>query len=123
MMARSVSAQLAKLRKERDALERRENALKERTHSRAIEKIKSIAKEAGLTTADITSAILGRKKKSTKNKAIGDRVKTIARSKVAPKYRNPANSTQTWTGRGRLPEWVQALKSAGELDSALIKAV
>ena len=31
-------------------------------------------------------------------------------SKAAPKYRNPDNPSQTWTGRGRKPGWfVQAL--------------
>ncbi len=27
------------------------------------------------------------------------------RSKSAPKYRNPDNPSQTWTGRGRKPAW------------------
>ena len=27
-------------------------------------------------------------------------------SKVAPKYRNPDNRSETWTGRGRQPRWV-----------------
>lgn len=26
--------------------------------------------------------------------------------KVAPKYRNPKNPSQTWTGRGRRPNWI-----------------
>ncbi len=26
-------------------------------------------------------------------------------SKAAPKYRNPDNPSQTWTGRGRKPAW------------------
>jgi DNA-binding protein H-NS len=29
-------------------------------------------------------------------------------SKVAPKYRNPANGTQTWAGRGQQPKWLAA---------------
>jgi DNA-binding protein H-NS len=40
---------------------------------------------------------------------------------VPPKYRNPADPQQTWTGRGRSPQWVQALREAGALDSALIR--
>jgi len=38
-MATSVASQLAKLRKEREALEKREKALQTRTHTRALEKI------------------------------------------------------------------------------------
>jgi DNA-binding protein H-NS len=28
--------------------------------------------------------------------------------KVAPKYRNPANKSETWAGRGVRPRWLQA---------------
>jgi len=34
-------------------------------------------------------------------------------SKVAPKYRNPNNPTQTWTGRGMKPRWLQSLLEQG----------
>lgn len=44
------------------------------------------------------------------------------RKPVAPKYRNPADGSQTWTGRGRKPKWiVEALDSGGTLDDFLIK--
>jgi DNA-binding protein H-NS len=35
------------------------------------------------------------------------------RSKVAPKYRNPDQPTQTWSGRGVKPRWLAALVDAG----------
>lgn len=34
-------------------------------------------------------------------------------SKVAPKYRNPANSAETWSGRGKRPRWLAAELTAG----------
>ncbi|MGH8030915.1 MAG: H-NS family nucleoid-associated regulatory protein [Luteimonas sp.] len=34
--------------------------------------------------------------------------------KVAPKYRNPANAKETWTGRGKQPRWMSALTSKGK---------
>lgn len=34
-------------------------------------------------------------------------------SKGAPKYANPADPTQTWTGRGRKPNWVIAALEEG----------
>lgn len=38
-----------------------------------------------------------------------------------PKYRNPNDPEQTWTGRGRTPLWVKALEEAGgSRESALI---
>ncbi|HXH01661.1 MAG TPA: H-NS histone family protein, partial [Xanthomonadaceae bacterium] len=43
--------------------------------------------------------------------------------KVAPKSRNPANSTETWTGRGRQPRWLAAETGKGrKLDEFLIRA-
>ena len=34
------------------------------------------------------------------------------------KYRNPKDTSQTWTGRGRKPNWlVDALKKGGKIDS------
>lgn len=33
--------------------------------------------------------------------------------KVAPKYRNPDNPTETWTGRGRQPRWLVAKLGRG----------
>ena len=120
-MARtSIAAQLAKLRKDRDALEKREKALLAKTNDKVLSKIVTMAKEAGLTAADIAKA-LGATKPSKAAKAPRVAKKgALAGKKVAPKYRNPANPEQTWTGRGVSPAWVQALKAAGTLDSALI---
>lgn len=35
------------------------------------------------------------------------------RSKAAPKYRNPANLEETWTGRGRKPHWIHTALTSG----------
>ncbi len=45
--------------------------------------------------------------------------KAGSKSKTAPKYRNPENADQTWTGRGRKPQWVVDALSAGTDISAL----
>lgn len=34
-------------------------------------------------------------------------------AKVAPKYRNPSDHNQTWTGRGVKPRWLSELVKAG----------
>jgi DNA-binding protein H-NS len=42
-------------------------------------------------------------------------------STVKPKYRNPNNKLQTWTGRGRKPTWVNELLEQGQsLDDVAI---
>jgi DNA-binding protein H-NS len=44
------------------------------------------------------------------------------RGPVAPKYRNPADPSQTWAGRGLRPRWLKAaIKSGKKLESFLIK--
>lgn len=36
--------------------------------------------------------------------------------KAKAKYRNPADTSQTWTGRGRKPKWVhEALKAGADI--------
>ena len=35
-------------------------------------------------------------------------------TKGLPKYKNPADEAQTWTGRGRKPNWVVAALDAGK---------
>ena len=41
--------------------------------------------------------------------AFARRKKRVSKvAKVAPKYRNPADPSQTWSGRGRQPRWFKA---------------
>ena len=43
------------------------------------------------------------------------------RKPVEPKYRNPNDANQTWTGRGRKPLWVvEHLENGGSLEEVLI---
>jgi DNA-binding protein H-NS len=38
----------------------------------------------------------------------------LAGRKVAPKYRDPKNRANTWTGRGRMPRWMAAATKGGK---------
>lgn len=43
---------------------------------------------------------------------------------VRPKYRNPKNPAETWSGRGRLPRWLRPqLRGGRKLDDFLIDQV
>ncbi|WP_426413263.1 H-NS family nucleoid-associated regulatory protein [Bradyrhizobium ganzhouense] len=43
--------------------------------------------------------------------------------RVLPKYRNPANPEETWSGRGKQPRWVAvALKAGHHIDEFLISS-
>lgn len=120
MVARTnIETQLAKLRKAKEALEKKEKELLNRTQGRGLARIVQIATENGITAAQIAEALKGGSKPKAPRKA---KTAGTTRGKVAPKYRNPAKPEETWTGRGKSPLWVQALKTAGTLDTALIRA-
>ncbi len=119
-MARTSNAasQIAKLQKQLAILQKKEADKTRAKQAKALAAIVNLAKDADLTAEDIAGALksgkLPAKKKATaKNSA-------NAGKPVAPKYRNPANPEQTWTGRGKSPTWVAELKTAGTLDSALV---
>lgn len=42
------------------------------------------------------------------------------RGKVKPKYRNPADPSQTWSGRGKRPRWFHAALSSGKKEKDLL---
>jgi DNA-binding protein H-NS len=37
-----------------------------------------------------------------------------SKGNVAPKYRDPKNPENTWTGRGRMPRWMTAATKGGK---------
>jgi DNA-binding protein H-NS len=61
------------------------------------QKMADMAKEAGF---DLRELLDGRGRGS--------------RGKVAVKYRDPSNSANTWTGRGRMPRWMTAATKGGK---------
>jgi DNA-binding protein H-NS len=123
-MARTtVANQLAAIRKQRELLDKKEQALKSKSHDKVLAQIVSMVKEAGLTAADITKALSSGKPAKVVKGPKAAKKGALAGKKVAAKYRNPSNPDQTWTGRGVSPTWVQALKTAGTLDSALIAPI
>jgi len=125
-MARtSPTTQLEKIRAARIKLEKEEQRLMLRGHDKALAQIVQIANSAGLTAAQIAQAmgVKGKAKPASKSSAgkTTNPKRSTAGKKVAPKYRDPAHPENTWTGRGRMPQWVQALHAAGTLAAAEIK--
>ncbi|AOX62865.1 DNA-binding protein [Stenotrophomonas sp. HMSC10F06] len=64
---------------------------------------------------------------AARGRAAGKATKAPAKAvrklgKVAPKYRNPANPKETWTGRGKQPRWLAAHTAKGKkVEEFLIK--
>ena len=50
----------------------------------------------------------------------GGRGRKKLRRKAAPKYRNPANHNDTWSGRGKRPRWFNAALAAGKKEKDLL---
>ncbi len=82
---------------------------------KALKELKAVAAKHGMS---LDTLLGGKPAKAPRAKKAAGK----AKGKVAPKYRNPADASQVWTGRGRQPLWVGAALSAGQsLDSLLIK--
>lgn len=86
---------------------------------KALKELKAVAAKHGMS---LDTLLGGKPAKAAAKAPRAKKAAGKAKGKVAPKYRNPADASQVWTGRGRQPLWVGAALSAGQsLDSLLIK--
>lgn len=92
-------ANLQELLAQREALEKQIAQQRQAEASDALNKVRELVKEFGLTESDI----FGKSKAAGSTKSAG--------KKVAPKYRDPATGN-TWTGRGIAPKWLQGKDKA-----------
>lgn len=103
------SLSLAELQELKFHVEKKIESRAKQERSDLIEKMDALAKERGFGGLD---ALMGSGGDASKAK----------RKPVAPKYRNPADASDTWSGRGRKPRWVvDMLAAGGSLDDALIQ--
>ena len=70
---------------------------KERERTELKHRIETMAQDSGFSVDELFARGRGAMKGRT----------------VAPKYVNPDNSSETWTGRGRKPKWLVAKLSKG----------
>ncbi len=114
----TATSQIAKLQKQLALLQKKEADKSKAKQTKALAAIVKLAKDAGLTPDDVIGALKSHKALAKKRAAA--KKSANAGKSVAPKYRNPANPEQTWTGRGKMPKWCADMKAAGMLESALI---
>lgn len=69
-------------------------------------KLTKIARDEGFTIEELFG---GRRARSK-----------TAGTKVAPKYRNPASPSQTWSGRGKRPRWFSDALAKGKKEKDLL---
>ena len=98
-------ASLQELLAQKEAIERQIEQTKKQERGEAIEKVRALMAEYGLTVADLGNRSGGTKAKKTKSSG----------NKVAAKYRN-ASTGETWSGRGLQPQLAEG--GAGERTQA-----
>jgi DNA-binding protein H-NS len=96
----SIEAKIRELQAKAEALKRYEKP--------GIRQLKGLLKRYRLTIDDVQLALgSGGARRASKLKG----------KKLKPKYRNPADKSQTWAGRGIRPRWlVAALKGGKKLE-------
>lgn len=83
----------------------RQNELRKEKVVKLREKVHTLIKAEGYAFEDIFGPARGKTKRTS--------------APVAPKYRNPANQAQTWSGRGKRPHWFNDALKAGKKEKDL----
>lgn len=95
---------LAELKRAQKHVEKAIDSYEARKKAEAIAVLKAAAAEHGFTLSELAGE------------------KGAPKKVHPPKYENPHNTQETWSGRGRQPSWIKDALSAGKsLDDFLIK--
>ena len=74
--------------------------------------MEKLARDYGVSFEEVVAGTSGAAAKMPK-------AKKAAKAKAPPKFANPADKTQTWSGKGRQPDWFKAAVGAGTDPSAM----
>jgi len=78
-------------------------SFEDRKRKEALAELEEIARAKGFSLAELTGLTVTRK-----------------RAPASAKYANPADSSDTWSGRGRKPRWFVAALAAGQTPEDLL---
>ena len=85
-------------------------AKREEEKPQVLEKIRMLTEQAGLSADEVASHLTGKAPKRS------------GPAKVKPKYRDPTNPANLWSGRGKRPKWLTThLDAGGTLQECLIE--
>ena len=121
LSTRELDALIAQAKKRRTTLSKRKPIAEVRR------KLAALARAEGYSVAEVfggAAPASPAKKKAGAAPAKGARKSTkgYKLGKVAPKYRNPLNTAETWAGRGQQPKWMATQIAGGrKLEDFLIK--
>ncbi len=91
---RAIEAQIRKLQVQAERLKQEEKP--------GMKELRAVISKFKLKPADLRNAVSGVRGSPRRG------------SKLAPKYRNPKNKSQTWAGRGLKPRWLTGLLKQGK---------
>ena len=107
---------LEKLNKEVGKIQRVIKTKEARDKKATLAKLVLVARKSGFELHELLGSAA-----SIEKAAVTVKVPSRKRGKVPPKYQNPANNAETWTGRGRQPVWVKNyLESGGTMEEVTI---
>ncbi len=78
-------------------------SFEDRKKKLALVELEEAARKLGFTLGELTGTSVVRK-----------------RAPAVPKYANPADASDTWSGRGRKPRWMEAALKAGKAPEDLM---
>jgi DNA-binding protein H-NS len=104
---------------------RRQTALRKRKSPAIVRKrVEALVAAEGYSLAELYTVPGNGRRTAAKRAATTQPASRKGRKlgKVAPKYRNPANTKETWTGRGLPPRWMaDQIKKGKKKEDFLIK--
>ena len=108
LTTKELDSLITQARKQQTALKKRKPVVGVR------KKLIALAKAEGYTIAELFGAKTVAKKAAPAKKAAKKAPTRKTGKKVPPKYRNPANTKELWSGRGKQPRWLAELVKKGK---------
>jgi DNA-binding protein H-NS len=78
-----------------------------------MDEFKMLAREAGFEVTLTKIGVGGERRRRRRSGDGADGGGDDRRREVSPKYRNPDNASETWSGRGRKPRWLEERLAKG----------
>ncbi len=113
-----------KLNKEKNRIDKAIDAKESQNRKSAIAELKAVARKAGIDLSELAGSASASTRQAATGKKRGrpaGKKRASMKGKAQPKYANPADPQQTWTGRGRKPHWVLShLEKGGDVEELAI---
>jgi DNA-binding protein H-NS len=107
LSAKELESLIAQAKKRRSVLSKRKPVAVVRN------RLEQLARAEGYSIAELFGGRPAPTAAQAAATKTGRKPSKSAGTKVAPKYRNPANESETWSGRGKQPRWLAAYTGQG----------